>query len=112
MEASKQVALYMARAEVNPALRKWGGLALNEHGQSMKARVGARLGEEVVATLDLQIAHSIAEHGMEYTANLIDRAINLSGGNELKFRELLTIALDYRQTVTRVQRRLTSPFAW
>jgi hypothetical protein len=108
---SGEIEQYVARAEMNPVMRSWGGLVLSSQGKAMKARVAEKFGDAVLAALDLEIARSVAERGMQNTSDLIDQAIGLSGGNELKFRELLTIALGYRQTVTKIQRRITDPFA-
>jgi hypothetical protein len=102
---------YVARAELNPVMRSWGGLMLSPQGKAMKARVAEKFGEAVIASLDLEIARNVAERGMDNTSDLIDREILLSGGNEAKFQELLKIALGYSQTVSKVQRRLTDPFA-
>jgi hypothetical protein len=106
-----EVEQYVARAEMNPVMRKWGGLALNPQGVAMKVRVAEKLGDAMVAAVDLEIARSVAQRGIRDTSDLLDEAIGLSGGNELKFRELLPIALSYRQTVTRIQRRIADPFA-
>jgi len=102
---------YVARAEMSPAMRSWGGLFLSPQGQAMKIRVAEKLGDAVVAAVELSIARSVAARGMRDTSDLLDEAISLSSGNESKFRELLPIALGYRETVTRIQRRIADPFA-
>ncbi len=108
---SGELEQYVARAELNPVMRSWGGLMLSPQGKAMKVRVAEKFGDAVLAAVDLEIARSVAERGMQNTSDLLDEAIALSGGNEFKFRELLPIALGYRQTVTRIQRRITDPFA-
>lgn len=101
---------YLAKAELHPVMRKWGGLALSQQGIAMKARIAEKFGDAVVASLELEISHSIAQRGMQDTSNLLDEAISMASGNEFKFRELLPIVLGYRQTVTKLQRRITDPF--
>jgi hypothetical protein len=107
---SGELEQYVARAEMNPAMRSWGGLTLNTQGKALKVRIAEKYGDAVIAAMDLEIARSVAERGMQNTSDLIDQAMSLANGSEMKFRELLTIAMGYRQTVTRVQRRITDPF--
>jgi hypothetical protein len=102
---------YIARAELNPVMRSWGGLTLSSQGKAMKARIAEKFGDAVVASLALEIARNVAERGMQHAADLVDKAITLSDGNEVKFHELLKIALAYGQSVSNVQRRITDPFA-
>ncbi|MEC3978167.1 hypothetical protein [Amycolatopsis sp. H20-H5] len=102
---------FAAHADLAPAMRTHGGLVRSREGKALMTQVREKYSEAVIASMELEIARSVAERGMQDTSDLIDRAMALANGNEGKFQELLRIVLQYGNSVGKVQRRLTDPFA-
>ncbi|WP_163512233.1 hypothetical protein [Fodinicola acaciae] len=103
---------FAARAEMQPIMRTFGGLALSSQGRAMVAQIREKWSQAAIAAIELEIGRSIAERGMDNTADLFDHAVQRAGGNEAKFMALFNIVMRYGTVVEKVQRRQVDPFAF
>lgn len=99
-----------AQVEMSPLMRTPSGLRLSREGKALLVSIRGKYADAVLATLDVEIARSIARRGMEYTANLIDEAAWRARGDEAKFMALLSIALCFKQVTERLMLRQIDPF--